>query len=121
MSDYFFSIFAIPTEIHTLEGQVVHLKALVGALGSRNNRSVADQGVVDTRVGNQVGLKLVQVDVESTIESQRGSDGADNLSNQAVEVLVAWAGNVQVAAANVVNSLVVNQEGAVGVLNRAVS
>lgn len=99
----------------------MHLEALVGALGGRNDRSIADQGVVDTRIGHQVGLELVQVDIERTIESQRRGDGADNLGNQAVEVLVAWAGNIQVAAANVVHSLVVNQEGAVGVLNRAVS
>ena len=62
------------------------------ALGSRDDWSVADKRVVDswgreinikislqqiagneklTRVGNQIGLELVQVNVESTIEAQR--------------------------------------------------
>lgn len=75
---------------------------------------------MDTRVGDQVGLELVQVDVEGTIEAQRRGNGADDLGDQAVEMLIAGTGNVQVATANVVDSLVVNKEGAVRVLNGAV-
>jgi hypothetical protein len=104
----------------TLEGEVVDLETLVLALGGRDNRSVADQGVVDTRVGNQVGLELVEIDVEGAIESERRGDGADDLSNQTVEVLVRRAGDVEVAAADVVDSLVVDKESAVRVLDGAV-
>ena len=75
---------------------------------------------MDTGVWDQVGLELVQVNVECTIETQTGGDGADDLSNQAVEVLVVGAGNVQAASADVVDSLVVDEERAVGVLNGAV-
>ena len=96
------------------------LEALVLALGRRDNGGVADQGVVDTGVGNQVGLELVQIDVESTIEAQRRGDGADNLGDQAVQVVVGRTGDVKVAAADVVDSLVVDKEGAVRVLNGAV-
>jgi hypothetical protein len=39
------------------------------ALCGRYNWSIADQGVVDTRVRDQVGLELVEIDVEGTIES----------------------------------------------------
>lgn len=92
----------------------------MSALGSRNDRGVADQGVVDTRVGHQVGLELVQVDVQGAIEPQRRGDGRDDLGNQAVEMLVARSGNVQVLAADIEHSLVVNQEGAVRVLDGAV-
>lgn len=97
----------------TLEGEVVDLEALVLALGGRDNRSVADQGVVDTRVGNEVGLELVKIDVEGAIESERRSDGANDLSNQTVKVLVRRAGDIEVAAADVVDSLVVDEESAV--------
>lgn len=38
--------------IHTLQGEVGNLEALVLALGSRNNGSVADQGIVDTGIRN---------------------------------------------------------------------
>ncbi len=35
---------------------------------------------MDARIRHQVGLELVQVDVERAIESERGSDGGDNYS-----------------------------------------
>jgi len=53
----------------------MNLEALVGALGSRDDRGVTDQGIVDTRIGDQVGLELVEIDVEGTIETQRRGDG----------------------------------------------
>ena len=76
---------------------------------------------MDARVGHKVGLELVQINVERTVESQAGRDRADNLSNQAVEVLIVRAGNVQAATADIVHSLVVNEERAVGVLDGAMS
>ena len=63
------------------------LEALVSRLGGRNDGGVADERVVNTRVGNQVGLELVQVDVEGTIESERRGDGAHNLGDKTVKVL----------------------------------
>lgn len=92
----------------------------MGTLAGRNDRSIADQRVVDTRIRDQVGLELVQIDVERTVEAQGRGDGADDLGNQAVEVLVARARNIQVATADVVDGLVVDKESAVGVLDRAV-
>jgi hypothetical protein len=80
----------------------------VGASVAGNNRSVADERVMDTRVGNQVGLELVQIHVQGPVETERRSDGADNLSDQTVEVLVAGTRDVKVAATDIVNSLVVD-------------
>ena len=72
----------------TLDHLVVGLKAGVGDLhnrvglvsgfGGRNNGSVSNEREMDTGVRNQVGLELVKVDVEGTIESQRSGDGGDN-------------------------------------------
>ena len=104
-----------------MEGQLLNLEALMSTLGRRDNRGVADQRVVDTRVGHQVGLELVQINVEGTIEPQGGSDGADNLSDEAVQVLVAGTRDIEVALADVVDGLVVNEESAVRVLDSAVS
>jgi hypothetical protein len=92
----------------------------VGALLGRDDRRVTDERVVDTWVWHQVGLELVQINIERTIETQAGGDGADNLSNQAVQMLVVGTGNVQTASADVVDSFIVNKEGAVGVLDGAV-
>ncbi len=48
---------------------------LVGGLGSGDDRSIGDEREVNTWVGDQVGLELVQVDVEGTVESERGGNG----------------------------------------------
>jgi hypothetical protein len=76
---------------------------------------------VDTRVRDQVGLELVQVHVQSTIEPQRRGNRRDNLGDKTVQVLVAWSGNIQIPAADVVDSLIVNQERTVRVLDGAMS
>lgn len=104
----------------TLEGQVGSLEALVGALAGRNDGSIADQRIVDTRIRDQVGLELVQINVKRTVKAQRRGDGADDLGDQAVEVLVARASDIKVATADVVDGFVVDKESAVGVLDRAV-
>jgi hypothetical protein len=93
----------------------------VGSLVGGDNGSVGDEREVDTGVGDQVGLELVEINVERAVETERCSDGRDNLGDQAVEVLVAGALNVKVATANVVDGLVVDHETAVGVLEGGVS
>jgi len=75
---------------------------------------------VDPGVGHQVGLELSQVNVESPVEPQGGRDGRDNLSDQPVQVGVGWSLDVQVTAADVIDGLVVNHEGAVRVLQSGV-
>jgi hypothetical protein len=70
------------------------LEALVATAVAANDRSVRDQRVVDTRERHQVSLELVQVE--------------------------AGAGNVQVATADIVHGLVVDQESTVRVLDGAV-
>lgn len=66
----------------------------MGALLGRDDGRVTDERVVDTRVWHKVGLELVQIDVESSVKTQTGGDGADNLGNQAVEMLIVRAGDV---------------------------
>merc|ERR1712213_240137 len=88
---------------------------MVGLLG-RDDGCIGDQGEVDPGVGHQVGLELSQVHVQGSIEPQGGGDGGHDLADQPVEVGVGWPLNVQVAPADVVDGLVVNHEGAVGVL-----
>merc|ERR1719225_889689 len=92
---------------------------MVGLLG-RDDGCIGDQGEVDPGVGHQVGLELSQVHVQGSVEPQGCSDGGHNLSDQPVEVGVGWPLNVQVATADVVDGLVVNHEGAVGVLQGGV-
>ena len=76
---------------------------------------------MDTRIGHQIGLELRQIHVEGAVESQGCSDGADDLTNQTTQVSVRWALDVQVTTADVVDCLVLNHEGTVGMLQRGVS
>ena len=92
---------------------------VLGFLG-RDDRRVGDQWEVDARVRHQVGLELGQVDVQGAVETQRGRDGGDDLADHAVQVGVGRALDVEVTAADIVDGLVVDHEGAVRVLQRGV-
>ena len=43
-------------------------------LSCRDNRCVGNEREVDTRIWDQVGLKFGKIDVEGTIETERGGD-----------------------------------------------
>uniref|UniRef100_S4RRR2 Uncharacterized protein n=1 Tax=Petromyzon marinus TaxID=7757 RepID=S4RRR2_PETMA len=101
-------------------GDLRHRQLLMVCFLGRDDRGVGDQREVDARVGNQVGLELGEIDVEGTVEAQRGRDGRHDLADEAVEVGVGGALDVQVAAADVVDGLVVDHEGAVRVLQGGV-
>jgi len=93
---------------------------LVGSLAGRDDRSVGGEGEVDTRERNQVDLELVQVDVEGTVESKGSGDRGDDLSDDSVQVFEPGRLNSQVLAADVVDSLVINHERTVDVLESGV-
>ena len=93
---------------------------VVGLLGG-DDGSVGGQHEVDSGVGNQVGLEFSDVDVEGTIETEGGGQGGDNLSDESVKVGVGGSLDVKVTAADVVNGLVVEHDGDVGVLEEGVS
>merc|ERR1711963_385341 len=77
---------------------------------------IGHQWEVDPWVGHQIGLELCQIHVESSIKPERGSDGGHNLANQTVEIGVSGTVNVQITATDVVDGLIINHEGTVGVL-----
>ena len=75
---------------------------------------------MDTWVWHQVGLELSDIDVEGTIKSEGGGQGGDNLGNESVEVGVGWSLNVEVSSADIVDGLVVEHNGDIGVLKEGV-
>merc|ERR1719214_323682 len=106
-----------------LEGRVGDLgdrELLVVGLLGRDDRRVRGDDEVDARVRHQVGLELGDVDVERAVEAERGGQRRDDLRDEAVEVGVRRALNVEVAAADVVERLVVDHERHVGVLEERV-
>jgi len=75
---------------------------------------------VDTGVWHQVGLELSDIDVEGTVESEGGSEGGDHLGNESVQVGVGGSLDIEVAAADIVDGLVVEHDSDVGVLKEGV-
>ncbi len=60
---------------------------------------------MDPRIGDQVRLELIEIDVEGAVESQRGRDGGDDLGDETIEIGVRGPADVQVGPADVVDSL----------------
>jgi len=75
---------------------------------------------VDTGVGDKVGLELGDINVQGTIETEGGGQGGDNLSDESVKVGVGGSLDIEVAAADIVDGLVVEHNGNIGVLKEGV-
>jgi len=101
-------------------GDLGHGQLLVVGLLGGDDGSPRAQHEVDTGVGHQVGLELSDIDVQGTIEPQRGGQGGDGLGQQPVQVGVGGTLNVQVATADIVDGLVVQHDGNIGVLQQRV-
>ena len=93
---------------------------LVGSLGCGDDWRVGDQREVDARVWDQVGLEFVEVDVQRTVEAERGGDGRNDLSDETVQVLIVGTLEAEIATADVVDGIIVNHERAVAVLEGGV-
>mmetsp|Transcript_9445 Transcript_9445/g.15172 ORF Transcript_9445/g.15172 Transcript_9445/m.15172 type:complete len:464 (-) Transcript_9445:98-1489(-) len=94
-------------------------KGFMESLISTNDRSVRSQHEVNTRVRNQVGLELGDINVQGTVKTKGGGKRRNDLGNQAVQVGVGGFLDVKVTAADIVESLVVKTEGTVGVFQKS--
>jgi len=75
---------------------------------------------MDSWVWHQVGLELSNINVQSTIESEGGSEGGDNLSDESVQVGVGWSLDIEVSSADIIDGLIVEHDGDIGVLEEGV-
>ena len=57
---------------------------------------------------DQVGLELIEIDIEGAIETKGGGDGGDDLCNETVEVGEAGGYNAQLLLADVIDCLVID-------------
>jgi len=92
---------------------------VIGFLGG-DDWGVRRQHEVNSWVWHQVGLELSDINVQSTIESEGGSEGGDNLSDESVQVGVGWSLDIEVSSADIVNGLIVEHDGDIGVLEKGV-
>ena len=101
-------------------GDLSHGQLLVVRLLGRDDGRVGRKHEVDTRVRHQVGLELGDVDVQGAVETERSRQRGHDLRDDAVQVGVRRALDVEAAAAHVVDGFVVQAEGHVGVLKESV-
>jgi hypothetical protein len=92
---------------------------VVGLL-SGDDGGIRREHEVDSWVWDQVGLEFGNIDVQGSIESQRGSQGRDDLSDQSVQVGVGWSLDIQVSSADIIDGLIVEHDGNIGVLQQRV-
>jgi len=74
---------------------------------SREQGCICGEWEVNSRERHQVGLELVQVDVEGTPEPKRRCDRGHDLGNQPVQVGEAGLGDPQALLTDVENGLIV--------------
>ena len=91
------------------------------SLLSGDDWGVRGEHEMDTGVRDEVGLELSHINVKGTIESEGGSEGGDNLRDESVEVGVGGSLNIEVSSADIVDGLVVEHDGDIGVLEKGVS
>ena len=97
------------------DGELLVVRLLRGDHGG-----VRGEHEVDPGVGHEVGLELGDVDVERAVEAKRRGEGRHDLADQAVEVGVGGALDVEGSTADVVDGFVVEHDGDVGVLQEGV-
>jgi len=93
---------------------------VVGLLGG-DDGSVRGKHEMDSGVGDEVSLELGDIDVEGTVESEGGGEGRDDLGNESVQVGVGGSLDIEVSSADIVDGLVVEHNGDIGVLKEGVS
>jgi len=76
---------------------------------------------MDSWIWYQVSLELGDINVKSTIESEGSGQGGDGLGDESVEVGVGWSLDIEVSSADVIDGLVINHNGNIGMLEEGVS
>ncbi|GIX61833.1 uncharacterized protein BcabD6B2_12680 [Babesia caballi] len=101
-------------------GDLGHGQLLVVGLLRADDGRVRGKHEVYAGVGHEVGLELGDVHVQRAVEAQGGGERRNDLGDQTVQVGVGGPSDVEVALANVVDGLVVEHHGHVGVLEQRV-
>ena len=92
---------------------------VVSFLG-RDNGGIRGKHEVDSWVRDQVGLEFSNIDVQGTIESQRGGQRGNDLSDQSVQVGISGSFNVQVSSADIIDGFVIQHNTDIGVFQQGV-
>ena len=106
--------------VEHLAGELGHGAADVVLAARGDEGREPHQKEVQAREGHHVDAQLPQVGVELAGEAETGGDPAHDEGDEAVELLVAGVPHLEGVAEDLVQSLVVDHEGCVGVLHQLV-
>jgi len=101
-------------------GDLSNGELLVVGLLSGDDWGIRRKHEMDSWVWHQVGLEFSDIDVEGTIESQRGSQRGDGLGDQSVQVGVGWSLDIELSSADIIDSFVVQHDSDISVLKERV-
>jgi hypothetical protein len=73
---------------------------------------------METRERNHVDGQLSEIRVELTRESKAGGDTRHDSGDQVVKISIGWVGELQGPDADIVESLVIDTEGLIRILNQ---
>jgi len=65
------------------------------------------QHEMDSGIWDQVGLEFSNIDVQSTIESEWGSQWWNDLGDKSVQVGVGWSFNIEISSADIIDGFVI--------------
>jgi len=81
-------------------------------------RSKSNHEEMETRERNHVDGQLSEIRVELTRESKAGGDTRHDSGDQVVKISIGWVGELQGPDADIVESLVIDTEGLIRILNQ---
>ena len=106
--------------VEHLLGQLGDADSAEGVGATAGQRSETDHEEVKTREGNHVDGELAEIRVKLTREAQAGGNTGHDGGNEVVQVTVGGVGELEGFHADIVQGLVVNAEGLIGVLDKLV-
>jgi len=74
---------------------------------SRDDWSIRGKHEMDSRIRYKIGLEFSDINVKSTIESEGGSKGGDNLRDESVKVGIGWSFNIESSSTDIIDSFVI--------------
>lgn len=75
-------------------------------LVGRDDGCVSSKREMDSGEGHQIGLELVQIDVQGTVKSKRCGNGRDDLGDETVEVSEGRRSDAKVSSTDIVDTAV---------------
>ena len=85
-----------------------------------DNWGIGRKHEMDSWIWDQVSLEFGDINVKGTIESEGSGQRGNDLGDESVKVGVGWSLDIEVSSADIVDGLVIEDDGDIGVLKKRV-